>query len=208
MTAQAYEKLIYKGTEYKLAATPLEDWIKSKRKPRRPKFARESTALYRGYIGTWEIIDEQLFLTSIEGWLWQGDDIVEATLKLLFPKIDGPVPATWVNGWLRCPDGAMRCYRHAGFASEFERDRHYVIENGLLKAELVVHNPPSQIVYHLLPDGSRRYLGAEVRYNQVDAQEDPFLPDEEVDPWKLWGDRDWDIGGKPRISGMYRLPRD
>jgi len=65
MTAQAREILIYEGKTFGMASEPFSQYIiknKLELHLRAP-----STALYRGYIGEWEITDSKLFLTEISG---------------------------------------------------------------------------------------------------------------------------------------------
>ncbi|HZK94125.1 MAG TPA: hypothetical protein VFC67_07950 [Prolixibacteraceae bacterium] len=65
MTAQAYEKLIYKGETYPLASEPLSGYLQQISPE--PQFLIRNTSCWRGYIGTWEIADERLFLISLNG---------------------------------------------------------------------------------------------------------------------------------------------
>ncbi|MGE4279340.1 MAG: OmpA family protein [Magnetospirillum sp.] len=65
------------------------------------------TALYRGYVATWEIKEGGLYLTKVKiGQCGQGDAV---PLAELFPGSTGPIPATWFSGELVAPranDGA------------------------------------------------------------------------------------------------------
>jgi len=156
MTAQTPERLIVRGQTLALYGCPLYRYLTRLPKPRRPQFAAESTALWRGYIGTWAIRDGWLWLDALEGNLRQGDDIVDATLERIFPRSKGPVRATFVTAALRCPEGAMMLYRHAGFANTFERDRTFHIRRGEVIGEMLTLNPPDPVEYWIMPDGSRR----------------------------------------------------
>lgn len=156
MTAQFPEKLIVRGRPLALYDTPLARYLARLSRAHRPRFAPESTALWRGYVGTWALRDGWLWLDALEGWMWQGETIVEATLETAFPWVKGPLKATFMTGELRCPEGAMQLYRHAGFASEFERDRSFYIRRGEVIHELLTLNPPAPIEYWIRPDGSRQ----------------------------------------------------
>mgnify|MGYP001269009787 CR=1 FL=1 len=156
MTAQIPEKLFVRGVALELYDTPLIRYLKRLSRARRPRFAPESTALWRGYVGTWAIRDGWLWLDALEGWMWQGETIVEATLETAFPWVSGPLKATFLTGDLRCPEGARLIYRHAGFANTFERDRTFHIQRGKVIDEMLTLNPPDPIEYWIMPDGSRR----------------------------------------------------
>jgi len=193
MTAQIPDQLIHRGQNLDLCAAPLEDYLKRLPKARRPKFLPRSTANWRGYVATWEIIEQQLFLTGIEDAIFEVDGKAhEATLKTVFPRGRFPVPATWVTGELRCPEGRLRNYVHAGFGSEYERDRIFFIEKGTVVEEWLIHNPPAPLHYLISPDGSRTYATA-FGSRALAPDEDPFPGDVPVEPWRVWGDPDWDV---------------
>ena len=64
MTAQSFEKLFYEGRETHMAAEPLNPYL---RKLNNIAFVSFRTDCWRGYFGTWEIIEDKLFLTGLEG---------------------------------------------------------------------------------------------------------------------------------------------
>lgn len=65
MTAQIRETLIYKGEKYNMAAEPFGSYLHINKIDLRLKVP--NTALWRGYVGNWEVYDNKLFLTNIEG---------------------------------------------------------------------------------------------------------------------------------------------
>lgn len=193
MTAQIPDRLIHRGREFDLCALPLEDYLKRRPKARRPKFLPGSTANWRGYVATWEIIDQQLYLTGIEDAFFDaGGEMRKASLATVFPRRPHPVPARWVTDQLRCPEGRLRAYIHAGFASEYERDRMFIFEKGVLVEEWLIHNPPAPLHYLIAPDGSRTYATA-FGSRALAPDQDPFPAGAPVEPWRLWGDPDRDI---------------
>ena len=193
MTANIPDKLVHRGRTLNLCATPLEDWLKRQPKARRPTFLPASTANRRGYVATWEIIDERLYLTALENAVCKlGEELHEATLETLFPGGPFPKPATWVTGRFSCPEGRLRSYVHAHFASEYERDRIFFIEKGLVVEEWLVHNPPAPLYYLIGPDGSRTYAEA-LTTRELAPEQDPFPGDGPVEPWRVWGNPDWDV---------------
>lgn len=184
MTAQCPEKLIVRGVTLDLYDTPLERYLARLSKVRRPRFAAGSTALWRGYIGTWVIRDGSLWLDALEGWMRRGEEIIEATLETAFPWLHGPLKATFLTGKLHCPEGALLKYRHAGFANTFERDRTFYFQRGEVIDEMLTLNPPDPIQYWILPDGSRRRV-----IHDPDSTEPPpdlYRPEETPRGARYW----------------------
>jgi hypothetical protein len=78
MTAQAGELLRRDGKETWMQTCPLEVYWDAN--PPRPYMLADSTAVWRGYIGEWEIVEMRLYLTRFEATAWKtseewvGDD--------------------------------------------------------------------------------------------------------------------------------------
>lgn len=135
MTAQMGEKLIYEGREVSMCSEPLGDYFAFG--GNRPEFEFSCTALWRGYVGAWEIVDERLYLVGLSGTLKDG---TEATLETVFPGYPDRVFAHWYSGTLRIPEGKMLEYVHMGYGSTYERDRFIEIEKGVVVGNTVRHN--------------------------------------------------------------------
>lgn len=142
MTAQTPEILRYKGETVSLCAKPLEYYFELTG-VERPFSFEISSALWRGYIGTWEIIDDRLYLVGLEGW---GYVEGQAGLAFLFPDFPIRVFAHWVNGTLRATRGEMLDYVHGGFGSTFEEDTFFEFRDGVLKSVVVKDNRIDQTV--------------------------------------------------------------
>lgn len=127
MTAQIGEKLIYEGREVSMCSEPLGDFFALG--GTHPEFQFTCTALWRGYVGTWEIINDRLYLVGLSGTLKDG---TEATLETVFPAYPDRVFAHWFSGTLRIPEGKQLEYVHMGYASTYERDRILQIEKGVV----------------------------------------------------------------------------
>jgi hypothetical protein len=65
MTAQFQENLIFKGKKYGMASEPFNQYLSKNKLAIR--FTNLCSALWRGYMGSWLIEDDMLFLTSISG---------------------------------------------------------------------------------------------------------------------------------------------
>jgi hypothetical protein len=136
MTAQACEKLIYKGESLPLCAEPLRHFTAM---PKQPWVQHNScTALLRGYVGTWAIEGDRLYLKQLE----RGDSTGEPVgLEHYFPGYPDGVFAHWYTGELRCYLGMRLIYRHGGFGGgTYEQDLFLQIKRGVLLGERIVRN--------------------------------------------------------------------
>lgn len=135
MTAQIGEKLTYDGREVSMCTEPLGDYFAFG--GHHPEFECACTALWRGYVGTWEIVGDRLYLVRLTGTLKDG---TEATLETVFPGYSDRVFAHWYSGTLRIPEGKQLEYVHMGYASTYERDRILKIEKGVVVGSHVRQN--------------------------------------------------------------------
>lgn len=123
-TAQISDKIIFNGEEYKLHTNPLEEYFK-KYPEKKPKSPTRSTALWRGYIATFEARDWQLFLKDIEIQVRDesnppGHKTKQVSVKEdIFPGAKS-VKSDWFSGLLVLPFGNMLRYVHMGYASTYE----------------------------------------------------------------------------------------
>jgi hypothetical protein len=127
MTAQIGEVLIYEGQENAMCTEPLEDFFEFGGS--KPAFEPSCSALWRGYVGTWEIVNNRLYMVGLDGTLTDGTN---ATLETVFSGYPNRVFAHWYSGTLRIPEGKMLKYLHMGYGSTYERDRFFTIEKGVV----------------------------------------------------------------------------
>lgn len=135
MTAQIAERLLYQGEMLSMCTNPLNDYFSMGGDT--PRFASNCTALWRGYVGDWEIIDSRLYLVGLRGSLEDGS---EATLATVFPEFPRRVFAHWYSGTLRIPQGRRLEYVHMGYSSKYERDLILEIKKGVVVAAHLRHN--------------------------------------------------------------------
>lgn len=135
MTAQISERLIFEGQQVALLSNPLNGYFELG--GRDPGFQSTSTALWRGYVGTWEITGERLYLVALSGLLKSGQ---EANIESVFPGFPDRVFAHWFSGTLRIPQGKRLAYVHRGYGSSYERDVLLTLQNGVVVAQEVRHN--------------------------------------------------------------------
>lgn len=119
-TAQTPDKIIYKGKEYALLTNPLEQYFKL-HPEKRPKSNIGSSALWRGYIATFEFTDNGLMIKDIEVMSETKDEEIEmkSVLEEIFPQPTDR-KADWYTGMLTLPYGKMINYVHMGYASTYE----------------------------------------------------------------------------------------
>lgn len=142
MTAQCSEKLTYFGFNLPMATCPLSDYFQLLRIPFEIELSRDSTALHRGYIGHWKIIDNSLYLSSLQGELKSGQPL---RLDIIFPGFPDLVFAHWYTGTLRIPRGRMLDYKHFGFSSIYAYDLMILIDEGRVKRRCVVNNETQEV---------------------------------------------------------------
>ena len=140
MTAQIGDRLFVDGQEASMTSFPaLPSRVRRKSTKTSPDTKIEerdgvpylapdltnSTACWRGYVASWTIQDDRLYLTEIMG-------------KYELNSTE-PVLADWFSGTLRIPQGECIEYIHMGFASRYERERWLTIEKGVLVDDCVLN---------------------------------------------------------------------
>ena len=131
MTAQVSEKIIIDDEEYILLSEPLESYLKK----RELKFDVPHTACWRGYVGTWELQDKELYLIGFYGKV-KGEEV---DLNFLFPDTSF-VKADWFTGLLRIPIGDMIQYVHGDFDSVYSDEMYIEMEHGKVVKTTLRHN--------------------------------------------------------------------
>lgn len=136
MTAQFSELLLLEGKQKALCSYPLASYFALGGES--VAFRASSTALSRGYIGTWEILDQgqvqRLYLIRLQGSL---QDESPVSLETVFPGYPQRVFAHWFSGTLRLPQGQLLHYVHGGFGSCYEQDLLVDVTRGVVTAKRV-----------------------------------------------------------------------
>jgi hypothetical protein len=138
MTAQFSERLRYHDRDVGMCNQPLGVYFSLTGTC--PEFEITCTALWRGYVGSWDIVDDRLYLIKINGSYKDGSPV---TLASLFPEFPERVFAHWYSGELRIPEGKLLDYVHQGYGSTYERDIFLQVENGVVIFSRTVHNGTS-----------------------------------------------------------------
>lgn len=184
MTAQTPDFLLHRGYRHQLCTLPLCIYLQRIPQARRPKFCFTSSALWRGYVATWEIRDSALWLVDIDGLVETDHGLEEARLENLFPWRSPPIKATWMTGELRCPEGRRMVTDNRGFASIYERDRLIDIRRGEVTDEFLRINPPGEVIYAINPDGSRIFRSNVNGFPETFT--DPYGPGETPVGERFW----------------------
>jgi len=117
MTAQFTEVLQRHGQNFRMCTEPLGEYFKLA--GHKPDFIWPHTGLWLGYIDTWKISEEKLYLVDIDAQYKNGS---KAILDRLFPGQPDRVFADWFSGEVRCPQCSRLNDVHGGNESTYERD--------------------------------------------------------------------------------------
>jgi hypothetical protein len=133
-SSQVPERIVVDGQQYEMLTQPLQPWLNDPATSARFKpFQRPgvSTALGRGYRGTWAIRDDTLYLAALDN---RGDEGPDAPrpehvipLDALFSPAtdrtapDGAVPAYWYTGQLVIGQGKWTRPPGYGWNGKYER---------------------------------------------------------------------------------------
>jgi hypothetical protein len=127
MTAQYGEYLFYKGEKYSIGAMPLEMYFELS--GHKPFFVPLSTAIARGYIGSWEIIDDRLYLDRlmvVRSFYTSTVGVMDKYLDIVFPNFPDRVFAHWYSGKIIFAYGKNADFVYEGYLTLF-------IEKGVIE---------------------------------------------------------------------------
>ncbi len=136
MTAQSPDYIRLAGRELPLYSEPLEQYFELT--GTEVGFVSPSTGLWRGYIATWEIREDRLYLVKLRSFL---PDNRTGRLRDLFPDFPRRVFAHWYHGDLRIPQGPEVGYIHAGFGAIHESMLCLAVRAGIVTAREVKVTP-------------------------------------------------------------------
>lgn len=130
-TSQAPERLIVGGDTLRMWSYPLDDYFKSRGMTREdvPVLNRGfSTGLWRGYLGTWIVADNKLYLTRIQNVHGESVD-----LAAMFGRQykNGRVLADWVTMDLYAQYGKVILEAPtAGVGEYYDKEKKVVVKDG------------------------------------------------------------------------------
>ena len=189
-TAQIPDILIYKGDTLSLYSCPLNSYPNQDLINPKELFDGYGcfyTACWRNYIATWEIIDDELYLTKIRNACFPTDlknvsvsykseiklDSIGseyADLKRLFPRqfSNGKVKADWVNEKLYSPQGNLLFYLHDGFQSIYETELEFTLKNGkLIECNILDNSKTKKSKYVEDPQLLKEYIYSNIKIENL-----------------------------------------
>lgn len=121
-TAQYPDKIYFDGKLYDLQSNPMEPYFE-KNPDKKPKSGIVSSALWRGYVATFEVADGGLYLRDVEIKVRDPQKehsiIFKSVIDEVLPK-GQKLKIDWFSGLLILPYGKMVNYVHMGYGSTFE----------------------------------------------------------------------------------------
>lgn len=130
-TAQFGDILIFNGDTVTIFSNPLEDYFaeKKQRSINGKELKGMCSALWRGYVATWEIENDSLFLIRIQT-NYCSDNPQD--LDLISEFNNNKVFANWYTGEINSQLGSMLSYMHSGYGSVYEREQIFEIDKGTI----------------------------------------------------------------------------
>lgn len=136
-TAQIPDDIVVEGQHFALTTLPLSGYLQQ-RNDFLPADVSISSANWRGYVASWEISEDALYLVdvTVETFDQQTRKSQRASVRpKLFPGATR-VLAQWYSGVLLIPDGKLVDYVHMGFGSTYDHYRIFRIESGRVTESL------------------------------------------------------------------------
>jgi hypothetical protein len=135
-TAQEPDRLLLDGKQESLHTNPLSAWLEQHPQALAGVTSR-SSANWRGYVATWEVLGDELLLRRVDVASDLGPDDDEERVEDIAPKLfpgTDPIVATWYSGALVVPRGELVNYVHMGYGSDYERYVVLVVREGKVTA--------------------------------------------------------------------------
>lgn len=171
-TAQIPDFLIYQGDTLAIYSNPLEGYFEKKgmRIICEIDFEKGNhcTALWRGYVGTWKIENDSLFLVNIE-----TDYCSENPIKLDISKefSTDRIFANWVSFEILNPYGKQIKYVHQGYESIYEYERGFeFIKGKLIKINNYDNSKSRESDYSKDPKILHKFLYENIDWKLIEAQ--------------------------------------
>jgi hypothetical protein len=148
-TAQMGDILVYQGKNQSIFSNPLESYFDDQHPRPKAVFKFSCTANWRGYVATWKIEEDYLYLVKlVEGSC--SEDAPEIPIASIFPEQQLPIKATWFSGILRIPFGKRLQYVHMGYGSIYDKELFLTIASGKLVGGKLVDNSTKEPTKHEL----------------------------------------------------------
>ena len=154
-TAQINDRIFVRGEITLLHNTPLESYFddcKLTRKRIGGQVLRwGTTANYRGYVATWEIKSDTLYLRKVKTKSFNHREVITTDLVKEFGTEE--VVAKWYSGYLSIPRGEPIDYLHLGFGYVYDYYEIVEVKNGVVVRQYLSFNKEeSRAIYRLQVD--------------------------------------------------------
>ncbi|MBX7226349.1 MAG: hypothetical protein K1X55_09985 [Chitinophagales bacterium] len=135
-TAQYGDRLIVDKDTFWINSNPLEVYFdkKGSRTINGETVYGSCTALWRGYVATWQIKSDSIFLVRLQTDFCSNNPI-DLDVKTEFGT--SIVFANWVDNTIVQTKGSLIQYVHMGYMSIFEQEIYYKFDKGILKSTKV-----------------------------------------------------------------------
>ncbi len=165
-TAQFPDFLVYNGDTLSIYTNPLESYFDNHSRPDSlfAEIGSHSTACWRGYIAYWELKNDSLFLTKIEG------DSINIDFSYIFKdrKIKEKIFADWVNHSIFNAFGKLLYFENTGYASIYEFEREIKFKNGVLTEIIDYDNSKTKkSKYTDNPALLKKYISENIDYSKI-----------------------------------------
>jgi len=150
-TPQVSDYLIYEGKTMPIFSNPLENYLELKGLSDIDRGCNSSSC-WRGYIATWELKNNKLFLVKVEycgvlqsAGVYTGLDCDQNKTSDILTFLNNTFNskstfASWFSGNLIAPQGRLIEYIHSGYESVFEKEQYFEISKGNLVKTKTVRN--------------------------------------------------------------------
>jgi hypothetical protein len=139
-TEQIPEAISIGGKQQQLFSEPLYDYLQlptpAKKFKTYIKDLGACSALWRQYVGQWEIKNKQLYLIDAE--VTNCSITKKIPLLDLFPGKRSPILATWYSGSLAIPQGKQIASVRGGYGGIFERYKILDVKKGIIIKEKTI----------------------------------------------------------------------
>ena len=146
-TEQVPDLLVYNKDTVYIYSNPLQEKEHLLTKDNRfLKLSCSSTACWRRYQATWELIDDKLYLTKVSSCC---NPNITADLNLIFKEeiSDQKVLATWYTGKIVVPIGEKLFGKHMGYSNVHQYEDILEVTNGIKNKTTRVDNTKTRITY-------------------------------------------------------------
>ena len=138
MTSQTKEKLIFNGETVGIETLPLASYLSMLED--KPRFFFMGSNCWRGYVGTWRLIEDKLYLVHLKGYAHNDNKEYWAVdMNFLFPH-QKQVFAEWFTGEIIITQGAGYSPDFLSAEPTYERELILMFEKGYFIGKRTVDN--------------------------------------------------------------------